>query len=115
MSLLLAGEEKYEQVSHIPINKRASFMEHEFPPDRKGGIETIKDVSPPRIVKTHLPYNFVNRWVERDEVKTIVSLRNPKDTLVSLYHFYKSNSGLYVFPLIYFVCLSISLYCITSP
>ena len=92
VSLLRAGEENYEKVSKIPIYTRAIYMEHEFPGSMPE-IETMKDLPPPRIAKTHLPYQFVNRWVERDGVKTIVALRNPKDTLVSLYYFYKSNTG----------------------
>ena len=53
----------------------------------------LQEMASPRLVKTHLSYEFVNRWVERDGVKTIVPLRNPKDTLVSMYHFYLMGVG----------------------
>ena len=96
VSLLMAGEEKYEAVSNIPVHDRTVFMEQERP-GLKPAIEKMKDMAPPRLAKTHLSYDFVNRWVERDRVKTIVTLRNPKDTLVSLYHFYQLNKRNYIF------------------
>ena len=34
-----------------------------------------------------------NRWVEEDNVKTIVITRNPKDILVDMYDVYKSTPG----------------------
>ena len=88
----MAGEEKYEAVSNVPIDDRAVYMELEKP-GMKPEIEKMKDMAPPRLAKTHLSYDFVNRWVERDRVKTIVTLRNPKDTLVSYYYFYQLSSG----------------------
>ena len=92
VSLLMAEEERLDEVNKTEISDRVIFMELEF--HEKPEIEKMKDLPAPRIAKTHLPYRFVNRWVERDGVKTIVTIRNPKDTLVSYYHFYKSNPGL---------------------
>ena len=50
-------------------------------------VERRDAVPPPRAVRTHLPYRFVQRWIEEDNVKTIMVTRNPKDTAVSNFHF----------------------------
>ena len=92
VSLLQAGE-NYDQVKNTEIYERAVYIEFEAGEGCPPEIEKLKNLQAPRVIKTHLPYRFVNRWIERDEVKTIVTLRNPKDTIVSLYHFYKSNIG----------------------
>ena len=91
MSLLQAGDDKYDKVSKTLLENRSIFMEFHRPFSETPEIEKMNIVSPPRICKTHLPYHFVDQWVERDRVKVIVPLRNPKDTLVSLYHFYSCN------------------------
>ena len=83
--------EDIDRATGVKLTDRAVFME--FVDDGVPAIDKLKDLAPPRVAKTHLPYRFVNRWVERDGVKTIVTLRNPKDTLVSCYHFYLNNPG----------------------
>ena len=95
VSLLMAEEERFDEVNKTMLSDRVIFMEIEFH-EKTPEIQKMKDLPAPRIAKTHLPYRFVNRWVERDGVKTIVTIRNPKDTLVSYYHFYKNNSGLLI-------------------
>eukprot|EP00914_Ancora_sagittata_P033363 GHVO01067238.1.p1 GENE.GHVO01067238.1~~GHVO01067238.1.p1 ORF type:complete len:298 (-),score=33.37 GHVO01067238.1:101-994(-) len=42
------------------------------------------------LAKTHLPYHMMEKHTQRD-TKIIVGLRNPKDNLVSFYHFYRMN------------------------
>ena len=90
VSLLQAGEENYEKVSKTLIDDRAIYMEFKKPGSDMAEIEKWKDLTPPRIAKTHLPYEFVSKWVERDGAKIIVVIRNPKDTLVSLFHVNKA-------------------------
>ena len=87
---MLAGEEKYEEIKQIPLDDRVLFLEQNFPDKDMARIETLDTVPPPRAVKTHLPYRFVRRWIEEDNVKTIITTRNPKDGVVSMFHFYKS-------------------------
>ena len=96
VSLLQAGEENYEKVSKIFIDDRAIFMEFKNPGSDEAEIEKWKDLTPPRMAKTHLPYEFVSKWVERDGAKAIVVIRNPKDTLVSLFHFYRTLAGKWI-------------------
>ena len=53
--------------------------------------EKLEEMTPTRLAKTHLPYRVVSHWVEEDLTKTVVCLRNPKDALVSYYHFHQTN------------------------
>ena len=46
------------------------------------------------MMKTHLPSDIFQKQIKAGKVKIIVIIRNPKDTLVSLYHFYRMHGGL---------------------
>ena len=62
------------------------------------GVETLNSRTTPCIMKTHLPARILKKHIDNEKVKIIVVIRNPKDTLVSLYHFYRMNSYLGNFP-----------------
>ncbi|GAB6033123.1 hypothetical protein CHUAL_012733 [Chamberlinius hualienensis] len=53
------------------------------------GLETINDMPSPRALKTHLPYDLLPLGTCNKKYKIIYVIRNPKDTAVSLYHFYQ--------------------------
>lgn len=63
----------------------------------KGGVSVL-DVfarrAPPRVLKTHLPYRVLRNALSNTNTKLICLMRNPKDTLVSLFHFYRMNAVL---------------------
>ncbi|XP_070589502.1 amine sulfotransferase-like [Erythrolamprus reginae] len=48
----------------------------------------------PRIISSHLPYYLVPKGLQNKKGKIIYVLRNPKDVLVSNYHFHKITSKL---------------------
>ena len=51
------------------------------------GAEKFAKLEPPRILKTHLPYElWKNQLDKHPDLKIIQTIRNPKDTLVSYYH-----------------------------
>ena len=93
MSLVLAGEEKYDEIKKIPLHKRVLYLEQKFRGNEHTGIELLDTVPPPRANKTHLPYRYIRRWMEEDRVKAIVTTRNPKDSLVSLFKIVKKLKG----------------------
>ena len=61
-------------------------------------IEKLREMTSPRLIKTHLTYEMMERQVVDDKVKCIVVMRNPKDNYVSFYHFYRINKSLGLFP-----------------
>ena len=93
VSLLQAGPSCYQEVNKTVLEEHVKYLELKLPESEKSEIECLQDIAPPRVAKTHLPFNLASQWVTRDKVKTVVALRNPKDTLVSLYHFYKMLTG----------------------
>ncbi|ELU02635.1 hypothetical protein CAPTEDRAFT_199607 [Capitella teleta] len=74
-----------EEASHRPIKHRVPFI------DFNRMWSRVMEMTPPRIFKSHLRSNFFARELRRGDLKVVVTLRNPKDTLVSFYHFYKTN------------------------
>ena len=57
-------------------------------------LDYLLSQNPPRLIKTHLPLSFYKRGLQlQSKAKVIVGVRNPKDTLVSLYNFYKLVFG----------------------
>lgn len=53
------------------------------------GIENSLSYPPPRMLTTHVPFQFFPKSFLHSNAKVIYVLRNPKDVLVSFYHFCK--------------------------
>uniref|UniRef100_A0A7M4FYK5 Sulfotransferase n=1 Tax=Crocodylus porosus TaxID=8502 RepID=A0A7M4FYK5_CROPO len=54
-------------------------------------LEELKNLSSRRIIPTHLDYNMLPMNFKNKGCKAIYIIRNPKDTAVSMYHYYKDN------------------------
>ncbi|KAK6117860.1 hypothetical protein DH2020_048394 [Rehmannia glutinosa] len=52
----------------------------------------LYDTSAPRLLHTHLPYAVLPDSVKNSACKIVYIARNPKDTLISMWHFFNSVS-----------------------
>ncbi|KAL2252359.1 UNVERIFIED_CONTAM: Cytosolic sulfotransferase 5 [Sesamum indicum] len=52
----------------------------------------VKDPEKARILSTHLPYQILGEILDSSDCKIVYVTRNPKDTLVSLWHFMQKSS-----------------------
>ncbi len=81
----------------VPLLLRFPAIEHYFQPGNPLGIinslEQVRTVPSPHLIKTRLHADFYQKQVTNGTTKAIAILRNPKDMLVSFYHFYRMNRG----------------------
>ncbi|XP_073504851.1 sulfotransferase 1 family member D1-like isoform X1 [Phyllobates terribilis] len=70
------------------IYERVPFLEYAVP-DMPTGTEILNARESPRIIKSHLPVNVLPRSFWEKKCKIIYMARNPKDVLVSYYHFHR--------------------------
>ena len=59
-------------------------------PGMPNPIMTIKGMPDPRVMKSHLDYEFYQEKIEKEGLKAVVVLREPKDVLTSYYYFYRT-------------------------
>ncbi|KAM9584333.1 sulfotransferase 1A1-like isoform 1-T2 [Trichechus inunguis] len=76
-----------DKCSRDPIFIRVPFLEFKAP-GVPSGLESLKDIPAPRILKTHLPLALLPQSLLDQKVKVIYVARNAKDVAVSYYHFY---------------------------
>ena len=62
-------------------------------PSKSSNLDNLCGKPSPRIMNTHLQYRLMEKALVKDHPKVIVILRNPKDSLVSYYHFYNTRKG----------------------
>lgn len=78
---------KLEKCGRAPIYARVPFLEFRCP-GVPSGLETLEEVSAPRLLKTHLPLSLIPQSLLDQKVKVIYIARNAKDVVVSYYNFY---------------------------
>ena len=91
---LMDNSEKLERGETIEKEERLAvpFFEMQYLDERPRGWELIEQIPDPRTIKTHLPLCYWKDGLDKSPgTKVIQTVRNPKDTLVSLYHFCRMN------------------------
>ena len=93
---LLKNDFDFEKTKAIPIPQRGAMLDFQFLLDaiKKEGVpfdqiaKAIGAAKSPRLVVSHLPFCLLPDDLF-DKSKVIICLRNPKDTVVSKFHFEK--------------------------
>ncbi|GAB6024007.1 hypothetical protein CHUAL_008733 [Chamberlinius hualienensis] len=84
ISYLIVHNANFEKANSAPTEVRFPFIEIPV-----GGIKAIEEAEDPRTIKSHLPYDLLPSSFIENKTKIIYVARNPKDTIVSWYHFFQ--------------------------
>ncbi|XP_074500052.1 cytosolic sulfotransferase 3-like isoform X1 [Sebastes fasciatus] len=91
LDLLYFGQT--ERQTSIPIYDRVPFLELILP-SVFTGKDMVDDLpTSPRLIKTHLPVQFVPKSFWEQNCRIVYVARNAKDNAVSNYHFARMNSN----------------------
>ena len=96
ITMLMSEDDKREEVTKTSIMRRFLYLERNY--DDEGDkdwnpLRTFQEGKGNHFIKTHCPGNLCENWLLRDKAKFVVVMRNPKDTLAALFHFYKGIDG----------------------
>ncbi|XP_039507552.1 sulfotransferase family 1, cytosolic sulfotransferase 5 isoform X1 [Pimephales promelas] len=87
----ILNEGNMEKCRRAPTQVRMPFLEMTTSDGLYAGITKLEVMDPPRVIKTHLPIQLVPCSFWEAGCKVIYMARNPKDTVVSYYHFDRMN------------------------
>ncbi|XP_039719165.1 sulfotransferase 4A1 isoform X1 [Pteropus medius] len=74
-----------DEIGLMNIDEQLPVLEYPQP-----GLDIIKELTSPRLIKSHLPYRFLPSDLHSGDSKVIYMARNPKDLVVAYYQFHRS-------------------------
>ena len=77
-----------EKAAESHIRERVPIIEFQLP-GQAPNLDCLQDMDGPRVMTTLLYHHFYKTELGKVNSKVIVLIRNPKDVLVSFYHFYR--------------------------
>ncbi|XP_017835457.1 sulfotransferase 1E1-like [Drosophila busckii] len=90
LAWLLLNQLDFERASSVCISERSVYLEQSANSKKlpMNSIQSCDQMTSPRLIKTHLPAQLLPRQVWQQKRKIIYVTRNPKDVVVSSYHFH---------------------------
>ncbi|XP_054720276.1 sulfotransferase 1 family member D1-like [Uloborus diversus] len=79
---LIHSDLDFEGAKTKGLDERFPYVEH-----ARTDICYVKEMKSPRLLKTHLPYSLLPTDIHKKQCKIIYITRNPRDVVVSYYHF----------------------------